>query len=536
MSQHDFNIANQGFPATRADINNAFQAIASNSSGATAPSTTYANMWWYDTTNNKMYLRNEADSAWIEVATIDQTNNEWQITTGVVKAKDSDGLALQTDDGTTRLFIKDSDGAVGIGTASPSTNLDVADSGNASVQLTAYSGTQNCPVQIEVGRAELSGPDSFMLFKTHDGTSLNEVARIDKNGNLGIGTSSPSYPLHVDRGATGDIAHFEGQGSVHMRIGEDSNNMYINSNNGNAVLAFRTNGVERARINASGNFLVGKTSSGDYVTGFEVQPAGAVVTYRTSGVAAIFGRTDDGEVVRITRNSAAAGQIGAYGARPFFASTQCGIRLTDAQLMPTNSSGANSDNTMDIGASATRYDDIYATNGTIQTSDQNEKQQIASLTDAEITAAKAISKLFKTFKWNDSVAEKGDAARTHTGVIAQEVEQAMTDAGLNAGDYAFFISTTWWETQTEVPAVEAVEAVDATYDEDGNVLTEAVEAVEAQEAYTRTDTYETAEEAPEGATERNRKGIRYPQLLSFIGAATEQRLASIESRLDALEA
>jgi len=180
----------------------------------------------------------------------------------------------------------------------------------------------------------------------------------------------------------------------------------------------------------------------------------------------------------------------------------------------------NSDNFADLGTPSLRFDDIYATNGTIQTSDQNEKQQIASLTDAEITAAKAISKLFKTFKWNDSVAEKGDAARTHSGVIAQEVEQAMTDAGLNAGDYAFFISTTWWETQTEVPAVEADE-------ENG---------VEAQEAYTRTDTYETAEEAPEGATERNRKGIRYPQLLSFIGAATEQRLASIETRLDALEA
>ena len=201
-----------------------------------------------------------------------------------------------------------------------------------------------------------------------------------------------------------------------------------------------------------------------------------------------------------------------------------------------------------------RYDDVYATNGTIQTSDQNEKQQIASLTDAEITAAKAISKLFKTFKWNDSVTEKGDAARTHTGVIAQEVEQAMTDAGLNAGDYAFFISTTWWETQTEVPAVEAVDAVYETVtipaveeevDAEGNVIVEAQaetteqrlvsEAVEAREAYTRTDTYDTAEEAPEGATERNRKGIRYPQLLSFIGAATEQRLTSIEARLDALE-
>lgn len=38
---------------------------------------------------------------------------------------------------------------------------------------------------------------------------------------------------------------------------------------------------------------------------------------------------------------------------------------------------------------------------------------------------------------------------------------------------------------------------------------------------------------PDGG--RTRKGIRYPQLLSFIGAATEQRLASIEARLDALE-
>ena len=55
-----------------------------------------------------MYLRNEADSAWIEVATIDQANNEWQITTGVVQAKDSDGLALKTDDGTTRVKVDDS--------------------------------------------------------------------------------------------------------------------------------------------------------------------------------------------------------------------------------------------------------------------------------------------------------------------------------------------------------------------------------------------------------------------------------------------
>jgi len=53
-------------------------------------------------------------------------------------------------------------------------------------------------------------------------------------------------------------------------------------------------------------------------------------------------------------------------------------------------------------------------------------------------------------------------------------------------------------------------------DGEGNVVTE---AVEAKEAYTRTDTYETQEEAPEGATERTRLGVRYSELLAFmIGA------------------
>jgi len=81
---------------------------------------------------------------------------------------------------------------------------------------------------------------------------------------------------------------------------------------------------------------------------------------------------------------------------------------------------------------------------------------------------------------------------------------------LDAGRYAMFMSNTWWEHDVEVPAVEAVAEV---LDDDGNVVTEAVEAVDA---YTRTDTYDTQEEAPEGATERTRLGVRYSELLAFI--------------------
>ena len=137
MAQHDMNIANQGFPATRADLNNALQALVSNSSGTSAPSTTFANQWWYDTTNNILYLRNEANNAWINVATVDQTNSRLQFRTSSVKAIDSDGLSLATDDGTVRLFIKDSDGRVGIGptVTSPLSALHVEDSGNTQITI-----------------------------------------------------------------------------------------------------------------------------------------------------------------------------------------------------------------------------------------------------------------------------------------------------------------------------------------------------------------------------------------------------------------
>jgi len=74
MSQHDFDIANQGAAAARSDINNALQALASTNSGSTAPTTTYANQLWYDTGNNILKIRNEADSAWLSIAYIDQTD------------------------------------------------------------------------------------------------------------------------------------------------------------------------------------------------------------------------------------------------------------------------------------------------------------------------------------------------------------------------------------------------------------------------------------------------------------------------------
>ena len=79
MSQHDFDIANQTASSARSDINNALQALVSNNSGASAPSTTYANMWWYETDTNLLKIRNEGDSAWINVAYVNQSTNKFEI-------------------------------------------------------------------------------------------------------------------------------------------------------------------------------------------------------------------------------------------------------------------------------------------------------------------------------------------------------------------------------------------------------------------------------------------------------------------------
>lgn len=77
MSQHDMNIANQGFPAFRTDLNNALAALASTSSGSTAPSTTFAHQLWVDTAANPSILkiRNADNDAWISVGELNQTSD-----------------------------------------------------------------------------------------------------------------------------------------------------------------------------------------------------------------------------------------------------------------------------------------------------------------------------------------------------------------------------------------------------------------------------------------------------------------------------
>ena len=77
MAQSDMNIANQGFPAFRSDLNSALAALVSNSSGATEPSTTFAHQFWVDTAVDPSVLkqRNADNDAWVTIGSINQTTD-----------------------------------------------------------------------------------------------------------------------------------------------------------------------------------------------------------------------------------------------------------------------------------------------------------------------------------------------------------------------------------------------------------------------------------------------------------------------------
>jgi hypothetical protein len=102
----------------------------------------------------------------------------------------------------------------------------------------------------------------------------------------------------------------------------------------------------------------------------------------------------------------------------------------------------SADNAMTCGSSGFRWTTVYATTGTINTSDATQKEQIADLSAAELAVAKRIKGLFKTFKFKDAVAAKGDAARIHVGVMAQDVQTAFAAEGLDANRYGIFCSDT----------------------------------------------------------------------------------------------
>lgn len=170
------------------------------------------------------------------------------------------------------------------------------------------------------------------------------------------------------------------------------------------------------------------------------------------------------------------------------------------------------DNVQTLGAAAARWEQLYAGTGSINTSDIRAKSSIATASDTLLDAIGAVP--IHTFQFTDAVKKKGaDAARFHTGVIAQEVASAFQGHGLDAARYGLFCHDEWQDEYETVEVVDQPEVLD----ENGEVVIPAVVHTERRKVLDAGDRY----------------GIRYEELLMLECARLRRELQRMKAALTA---
>ena len=142
--------------------------------------------------------------------------------------------------------------------------------------------------------------------------------------------------------------------------------------------------------------------------------------------------------IHFGNNTASVFQNAGYAVIDDIYGTALGVNGTPVLITENVGPRPFADNTYSLGTSGHRWTVVYATTGTINTSDGNQKQQVRSLSEAESRVAKAIKGKICSYKLNSAVEQKGDGARTHIGVIAQDVKATFAAEGLDASKYGLF--------------------------------------------------------------------------------------------------
>ena len=221
------------------------------------------------------------------------------------------------------------------------------------------------------------------------------------NDRVGIGTATPGVLLDVQ--ATGDVTARVKANSSGAGNDDDAILRLDAAETGEADIQFYLDGADEG-YSLSAAFPLGQLN-------YNV-PAGATHDFQING--SVVGRVETAGL-SVTGNVTGTG-FGTFGG-----------------LAPV------ADNTSSAGLPLKRWTEVYATNGTINTSDARQKQDIEELDEAERRVAVKAKALLRKYRWKDAVEEKGEDARIHIGIMAQDLVKAFDDEGLDAFRYAMIV-------------------------------------------------------------------------------------------------
>ena len=334
-------------------------------------------------------------------------------------------------DGTTERARIDSSGNLGIGSSSPQAVLHVERNQAAESGIFINNPNAGGYVAVRFGNSDRHTNGDHLVYggtvlglRSKTGTGITfesagtERARIDSSGRLLVGTSSQLTSV----------------GSIRQEIagGSLATSTFLNNAFAYSFAFTKSRGTSIGTIVQSGDELGNFDWYGDDGTGTAKQAARIqAFVDGTPGANDMPGRL----VFSTTADGASS-------------PTERMTIYSNGNPTITNSSffRPGNDNAVALGQSGLRWTAVWAANGTIQTSDGREKTAIsdASLGSDFIKALRPVS-----YKWieggkrdtgerdedNNYIYESVPGERTHWGFIAQEVKQAVDDAGVDFGGW-----------------------------------------------------------------------------------------------------
>ena len=285
------------------------------------------------------------------------------------------------------------------------------------------------------------------IFRTRGGGSTAERMRINSAGNVGLfgdgGVQTidhySNYTTLTLSNSTGGIIQFEDDGALIGEIFNGTNHLTIGSTASGASLRFRSAASSEAmRIDATGNLLVGVTSSSANMAGVEIAGNGQLYASTSSSSGHFFNRqSTDGNIVSFRKDGSTVGSIAVNGGDNIqisaSAADHAGLEFATHIVAPLEA-GAASNGAIDLGASSARFKDLYLSGGVVL----DEASNTTATATTTSTSQAAIASFSATTYGSAEVvvtAKDGTARHitkfliVHTGSAASHTEYGTVQTG-----------------------------------------------------------------------------------------------------------